>query len=294
MKLSPWQLSLAALVVCALALAAAFGYRNGRLSGHDWLFRRLPTDHAVIVGIDVDTLRQTGLLDLLAGPKAAEELDYRRFVDQTGFDYRRDLDYVAASVSVNSSSKHFLLNGRFDWKAMFDTARRAGGRCQNTFCDLPGFAAGRNLSFLPLSEDTLGLSISAGPQAAWGLAQDSTGVPLPSIPVYPFFLAMDAAILSPSDWVPAGLRPLTDVLSTADYVVLGIHAGDADNLEIALDADCMSEARAAMVKEHIEQILGPASATLTLLHGGTFRTEGRSVRGRWTLERNAVQSLVSP
>ena len=70
----------------------------------------LPADRATLVYIDTDALRKSGLLDLLAGSKAAEEADYRKFVEQTGFDYRTDLD---------ASRRH-------SWTAGF-TLRCAGG-----------------------------------------------------------------------------------------------------------------------------------------------------------------------
>ena len=181
MKLRPWQLSLIAVSLCALTLAGVLRYRGQAVRGHEWMFRRLPTDHAIMVGIDVEALREAGLLEVLAGPRATEELDYRRFVDQTGFDYRSDLDYVAASIALNNSARHFVLKGRFNWDALFKTATRAGGRCQNTFCDMPGFTAGKDMSFLPLGPDALGLSSTAAQQAAWALTAEYTGVPMPSV-----------------------------------------------------------------------------------------------------------------
>jgi hypothetical protein len=294
MTLRPWQLSLIVLSLCAIALLVTFNARQERFSGHDWLFRRLSTDHAFIVGIDVDALRKAGLLDVLAGSRVNEELDYRRFVDQTAFDYRTDLDYVAASVSMNGDSKNFLLKGRFDWNSLYSTAKEAGGRCMNAFCDLPGFASGRNLSFLPVGPDALGMSITRLNQAAWGLASESTGVPLPRVPSYPVFLAMDAGILSSTEAVPLALRPLTEILSAADFVVLGVDAHAGGRLELALDADCMSEASAASIKTRVDAAATQGSAVLNLLRGGTVQVQGLSVHARWPLDRDGLQALITP
>ena len=82
MRIRPWQLSLLALGLCALALFATLNYRASRLVGHDWIFRRLPTDHAVIAGIDVAALRRADLVDLLSTPRALTELGYRQLTDQ--------------------------------------------------------------------------------------------------------------------------------------------------------------------------------------------------------------------
>ncbi len=40
-------------------------------------------------------LRSAGILDLLAGSKSAEDPDYKKFVDESGFDYCTALDRLA-------------------------------------------------------------------------------------------------------------------------------------------------------------------------------------------------------
>ena len=111
---------------------------------------------------------------------------------------------------------------------------------------------------------------------------------------YPIFFAMDAAVLSSGGALPAVLRPLADVLSSADYVVFGLLAGKDGNFELALDADCMSETSASGLRDTISGIVGHAGSTFSMLHNGRVQSQGRSVRGRWTLDRNAVQSLIAP
>jgi hypothetical protein len=251
------------------------------------LFRRLPTDHAVILGIDVDALRKAGMLDVLAGSRVNEELDYRRFVDQTAFDYRTDLDYVAASLSTIGEAKSFLLKGRFDWDSLFATAKEAGGRCLNAFCDLPGFSS------LPVGPDALGLSISRTSQAAWTLAKDSTGVPLPRVPDYPVFIAMDGGVLSSTEAVPFMLQSLAAVVSSADFVVLGITAHAGGRLELGLDADCMSDATAVSIRNRVQSLADQGGGGLRLLHDGIVKAEGNSVHARWPLDRDALQSLMN-
>ncbi len=291
MRLSPWQLSVTALGLCGLAVFATYQYREAKYAGSQWLFQRLPTDHAVITGIDVGVLRQAGLLDLLTGPRA-EELDYRRFVDEAGFDYRSDLDYVAASISVNTGERHFLLNGRFDWRTLFDTAKKSGGRCLNTFCDLPGFSPRGNLSFLPLSPNTLGMSFAPASQAAWGLAAEYAGVQVPSVPTYPVFVAMDAGVLSSAEVLPEVIRPFSEILSGADYVVLGLQTANG-GFELALDADCLSGARATAIRDGMKLASGPESAFHALFGPGSVHAKGNSVHARWPLDRVALATLAN-
>jgi hypothetical protein len=138
------------------------------------------------------------------------------------------------------------------------------------------------------------LSITHTNQAAWSLAKDSTGVPLPRIPDYPVFIAMDGGVLSTPEAVPIGMQPLAAVLSSADFVVLGITARAGGRLELGLDADCMSPATANTIRNRVQSISDQAGSFLSALHDGTVKTEGNSVHGRWPLDRDALQALVSP
>ena len=98
-RFQPWQLALLVIVLCAVGLVIAQRHYASRVIDATDLVQYLPPDQAVHAYVDVNLLRSAGLLDLLAGSKAAEEPDYRRFIDQTGFDYRTDLDAVAAALS---------------------------------------------------------------------------------------------------------------------------------------------------------------------------------------------------
>ena len=92
----------------------------------------LPIDRATLFYADVGALRKAGILDLLAGSKAAEEPDYRKFVAQTGFDYRKDLDAVAAAFAANAS--YFTVRGHFQWKQLAAYAKSQGGECRYAIC----------------------------------------------------------------------------------------------------------------------------------------------------------------
>ena len=74
-----------------------------------------------VVYMDVAAIRRSGILNMLAGSKAAEEPEYRQFVDQTKFDYRQDLDAVAAAFK--DGQVFLALRGRFHWKNLADYAR---------------------------------------------------------------------------------------------------------------------------------------------------------------------------
>ena len=121
------------LAACALAARGVYWYRaaKSRCDRPTWS-AYLPTANASVVYVDVDALRRSGILSMVAGPKAAEEPDYRQFVDETKFDYRQDLDAVAAALK--DGRIYFALRGRFHWKNLTDYAVRQGGSCHNDFC----------------------------------------------------------------------------------------------------------------------------------------------------------------
>ena len=292
MRFRPWQATLIALGLCSVTLVATNAYRARKQAGYEWLFQRLPTDHALIAGIDVAELRRAGLLDLLAGPRINEEVDYRSFVDRIGFDYRTDLDYVAMSIGTTDGARHFVLKGRFDWDTLFAAAQKSGGKCLNAFCDLPGNAAGRNLSFLPLGRSTLGVSVSTGNQAAWILSRENTDLPVSNVPAYPLFLSMDAGLLSSATGLPQPFQPLLQTLSAAEGVVLGLTAADG-NLQFVLDANCLSEANAQQLRTTLHHTVESPETMAGLLSEGTLKVEGRMLHGRWPVERSVLEGLIS-
>src|SRR5271170_4671116 len=113
-KFQPWHLAAFAIVVCA-GVAWLVHSRSG-LNDAARLVEFLPPDRSTHVYIDVDALRRSGLLDLVAGSKASESPDYRSFVEQTRFNYRTDMDAVAAAFL--NGNEYFAVRGRFDWKRL--------------------------------------------------------------------------------------------------------------------------------------------------------------------------------
>src|SRR6266849_5717915 len=158
-RFQPWQLAVLVVLICAAAVGVSHWRSVSRPFNAVALVECLPPDQATHLYIDVGALRRSGLLDLLAGSKAAEEPDYRRFVEQTGFDYRTDLDAIAAAFF--RGNVYLTLRGRFQWKPLSDYARAQGGQCRNTICTLPASRPDRNISFYPLKADVLAFSVSA-------------------------------------------------------------------------------------------------------------------------------------
>ena len=110
-----WLPVAAAAIVSAAAVLGVIWYR-GRPISTAAMLKRLPSTDALILAVDFDALRNAGILQLLDGSKAGEDPDYRRFVHDINFDYRRDLD--AAYVAFGPDGTYMLVRGRFDWKSL--------------------------------------------------------------------------------------------------------------------------------------------------------------------------------
>src|SRR5262252_3760274 len=95
-RLKVWQFVVLIVLLAGAAVTVVQWRRFGKYDAAQ-LLSCLPLDHAVKVYIDADALRAGGFLNVATGPQTVEEPDYRRFVEETGFDYRRDLKAVAAS-----------------------------------------------------------------------------------------------------------------------------------------------------------------------------------------------------
>jgi hypothetical protein len=120
------------------------------------LLARIPAGATSVVGIDVAALRRTGLLDRIAGSRDLESPDYRKFIEETGVDYRRDLDY--AVVGLHDNANYFALRGRFDWPTIERYALANRGFCGEGACRLQT-DSGRQASFALVEPELLVLSV---------------------------------------------------------------------------------------------------------------------------------------
>jgi hypothetical protein len=84
-KFHPWHLAAILVLLIAIALGVV-EWRRSRHYDASQLMQTLPVDGAVKVYLDLQLLRNGGLLEALAGPKAAEGPDYRHFAGKRGFD----------------------------------------------------------------------------------------------------------------------------------------------------------------------------------------------------------------
>jgi hypothetical protein len=288
--------------VCAAVIFGVAAWRVHRES-LDKLMTRLPGDGGVVVYIDMAALRNAHLLDAFTAPATMQEPDYRAFVDQTGFDYTRDLDM--ALVSFTDKGVYFLLRGRFDWPFLKEYVKKEGGTCYNTFCRMQGSTPERMISFFPLERDLMALAVSKDEYAAYALQERRPPRPFapPQDPVWS--LIPGAALKDPSG-LPASAQLFARALGNARQIV--VSAGPAgDRIELRLDVACQSASQAAELTAQLRQMTAklkeqaapgnraPAAGDITgILAVGAFDQKDVHVLGRWPIQRSFLDSLGNP
>lgn len=269
------------------------------------LYARIPQDGRVITFIDVRVLRMGGILDLLAGGKSGpEEPDYRQFVADTGFNYKRDLDQLL--IASVKGETHAWLNGRFDYSKLEAYARKQGGACASGVCRLSGSTPGRYLSFSRYRAHTIAFASSADPEAVKRLLAEPSALPQPSLPPQPVWFVLPTAVLKDESLLPTGTHTFATALTDAQRVTLALGPRE-QRFEAFLDVSYQNpdQARQAMrelqaattllqrmiAREHKEPNDRDLSGILTK---GEFRAEGARLSGKWPIERAFLESLTAP
>ena len=289
--------------LCGLAVwgVARFRYR-GLATTAEWL-ERLPTQDAVVFYIDFAALRKGGVLQMLAGSKAAEEPEYKVFVLKTEFDYTRDLDAVLACFTPRA--KYFVVRGRFDWDSLQSYTREQGGTCRNMLCRMNGSTPERKISFFPLRPRLMGLAVSPDDSAVVNLesaAKRRRGIEIPEAPVW---FSITPALLKNSRDLPEGTRMFARSMENTEDIILAM-APRGVRFEARLSVQCRSEQQAALLSEQLARITTvlremiardkqtPNPRDLSgVLTAGSFNHIGTRVLGSWPLERAFLEGLLN-
>ncbi len=300
-RFQPWQLAVLLAILCVAFTAGVRLYRTRGGSNPSELVAYLPVDNAVIVYIDAGAIRRSGILNMIAGSKAAEELEYKQFVDQTMFDYRQDLDAVA--VAFREGQVYLAARGSFHWKNLMDYAAQQGGSCHNSFCVVPTSRPSRRISFYPLKPNLMALAISSDDLAAYSVARRPGKLALLP-PPQPLWMLVPAPALKATDALPAGTKPYASALQNAEQIVFTV-GPDSDHLQVSLQVICKDVPAAAkmlvdfqnttdtlrqwIAREHKQ----PNPADLSgVLVAGIFHRDDRRVYGQWPISRAFVDSVT--
>jgi hypothetical protein len=308
-RFKPWQLAAALVLVCAAAVGILEWRRSSQHYDASRLMQSLPVSGAVKVYVDLAAMRDAGLLDVLVGPKTVEDPDYRRLAEEIGFDYRTDLDAVAAAFVHGDF--YAAARGHFDWKRLSEYALAQHGQCSNGVCNMPGDQPDRIISFYPLGSQVLALAVS-DKLSSVTMIGPPTGKATVAVPPSAFWISAPGEDFKDLKNLPAGTQQFAAPLAQAREAAFGIQPAASDpsstnrRFDIRMDVTCASpDAAAAManvfksltdvlrsliVSEHV----APKTSDLAdVLVSGTFEVHDSSVTGRWPIRRSVIESLIS-
>lgn len=291
-----------ALAILVTIVAAIYFIGEHRVSNASEMLAFLPADNAVMVYVDVGAIRRSGLLNIIAGTKAPEDTEYRQFVDQTKFDYQKDLDAVAAAFK--DGQVFLVVRGRFHWKNLADYARAQGGSCRSEYCAVSGSQPGRRISFYPVKTDLLGMAVGPDDFAAYQVTRQAgrhAFIP----PAEPAWALIPAAELKQPVPLPVGAKAFASALQNAQEALFTI-GPERDHLRLAVRITCRDASAASVLLSNLQnttttlrkwiarehQQANPSDLS-GILVGGTFQREDRVVEGRWPVPQAFLQAVTS-
>jgi hypothetical protein len=302
-RFRPWQLAIALIALCGLAIVAVRYWRRPIPVSASEMMTYLPKrDNAAYTFFDVKALRDSGILDKIAGSTVSEENDYKSFVADTGFDYRTDLD----GVLVESAGDHqfAVVAARYDWRTISRYVANRSGQCKGGFCRVPASQPNRTVSIYPIQSNMLAIAIGPDEWAASNIKPKSQGAPPPGMyPADPIWMALPATTFKDPSNLPTGTRQFAKALDGTDGAVLSLTPAQS-RFDLTLDATCKNEEAAVVLRSQLEAITNllkriiekggqkPNLADLSgVLTSGTFQRVSRHVIGKWPLERSFLDSL---
>jgi hypothetical protein len=302
-RLHTWLALLGLACVLAALLFGIHYYRYRFVRSNADLVKLLPAGEWTTFFADFASLREAGLINLLANIQPAGEQDYRDFVSKTQIDYTRDLDTLAGAT--DGTQIFFVLRGRFQWDKLQDFAKAHAGVCGGDACSAPTSKEGRWANFVLIQPDVVALALSRD-QAAADLLRPPGRRVQENPPAYPVWVQASPSLLKNPTSLPAVLRIFAITLQSAEAVTLSVNPGrgDAQALTVQLEATFANQASAEATRNQCEiqtkmlklalareqQGAGPADLG-GLLANGTFHLVERRVIGDWPVTPQLLAAL---
>ncbi len=296
------------LLILLIGIAALFAgidrYRYRFVRSDPDLLKLLPAGDATVFYARVDLLRRAGMLNLVTDAKSPDA-DYQAFVRATRFDYRKDVDVIAGSITDQAA--FVVVKGHFDWDRIEKYARNQGGYCRPDTCDLNGNSPGNWISLVRIQPNVMGIAVGKEKSLSRQIHVGQQAM-TDSLPGEPVWVKVAPHLLRNPSSVPVGLRIFLISLQPANSVVIALGPAPASAVdaafEIKLGAQCRSSSTADTVRKQLEidtrmlklelthEHQQPNPADLTgLLTSGTFDTSGKEVRGYWPVRKELLKAL---
>lgn len=277
------------LIGIAIIFFAVDRYRHRFVRSDEDLLKLLPGGDATVFYARLDILRKAGFLNLISEGRTGDS-DYQAFLRDTRFDYRRDIDAIAGSISERGAL--LAVKGSFDWNRIAAYTRNHGGQ--------------KGIALVHIQPDVMAIAIGndAALAAEIRAGQNPMQQPLPADPVW---VKLAPNLLRNPSSLPVALRIFLISLQSAKSVIVSLApapSGSSDAFEVKLDGECESAVAADTTKKQLQidttmlkielarEHQQPNPADLTgLLTAGTFDTSGKDVRGEWPVRKELLKAL---
>jgi hypothetical protein len=296
----------AAAGLAAATSAAVYGiylYQHRFVRTNADLLQFLPPGDNTTFFVHVDALRRAGVLKLLTGTAVMQESEYQGFLNQTNFDYARDVDAMAGAI--DGDQLFFLLRGRFQASKLKQYALSHGGTCTDAECRAETSDRGRWAVFHFIQPDTLVLAVGPNQKALDSLRRSPKKTA--QLPTDPVWVKLSGRLLRNPAELPFAFRVFAVSLQSAAPVTVSL--GPASGSSVAaftlqLDASCPNQAAAETIRKQLEiqtkmlklelarERKQPNAADLTgMLVAGSFQVVDQHLVGRWPVQRELIESL---
>jgi hypothetical protein len=272
-----------ALFILIVAAGLAFFYHPWRGSDPQSLraqmLNLLPADSSAVIFLDLDQFRTTPFLAQLLqwAPQAPTDEEYKQFVQASGFDYERDLDRLAISISKKAGGESIfgIADGHFDRKKIEDYAGKNGKQLGNSSNRV--FAVALNNS-----PRTLFFTFLNNRRIAWtddSAAQNESSPAPPRIhgdsdwqehfsrlagtPLFAVFKQDSGALAGLSQQAPGEFRSprLAELLAELRWISLG-GKPEGNILRVVAEGECPSDNTARQLNDFLGGIVLLAQAGL--------------------------------
>jgi hypothetical protein len=282
------KLILGFVLLAALGAGIYFGYERWIGSHGDereGLLRAMPADATAVIYLDVAELRQGEILKSISNWSAGAVTDpeYKQFVNETGFDYEKNLDRVGIAVENRGGARTYfaLADGSFDRGKIEAYLRKNGTSTKQGSLEIFHFAAPNSnpyissvqrwISIAFLSDRRLALTDATDLNAELEAAKATAGHAewmgrferLAGTPVFAL-IRQDAAIGALlNNQAPGGLRSpqLAQLLNQLLWVSI---AGKPEGKEFraVLEGECPNEMTMRQLSDFLNGIALMANAGL--------------------------------